>query len=74
MKRIQKFKELCPLNKTLRIVALCVTGAIFVFGIGFLMYKLFSKKTDDYDFYDELDKYYDDSLQLEETTEKDFVE
>ncbi len=72
MKRIQKFKELCPLNKTIRIIVLCVTGAVFVFGIGFLMYKIFSKKTDDYDFYDELDKYYDDSLQHEKITENDF--
>lgn len=72
---MKKLEELCPLNKTVKIVLLCITGAIIVFGIGFLMYKLFSKKTDDYDFYDELDKYYDDSPEIEEeVTEQDFAE
>ena len=71
---MKRLKELCPISKTVKIVLLCVTGAIVVFGIGFLMYKLFSKKTDDYDFYDELDKYYDDSPEIEEVTEKDFAE
>lgn len=71
---MKKIKELCPISKTAKIIILCVTGAIVVFGIGFLMYKLFSKKTDDYDFYDELDLYYDDPEQIEEVTEEDFAE
>lgn len=67
-------KKKCCTRKIAKIVVICITGAIVVFAIGYLIYKLFAKKTDDYDFYDDLDNYYED-FNLEksgEITEKDF--
>ena len=74
LKKEQK-KEKC--NKFVKVLLFCAIGAVALAGIGYVAYKLFAKKTDDYDLYDDLDNYYveDDGNDIVgEITEKDFAE
>lgn len=74
LKKEQK-KEKC--NKVVKILLFCAIGVVALAGIGFVIYKFFAKKTDDYDLYDDLDNYYveDDEQDVPEiVTEKDFAE
>ncbi len=74
LKKEQK-KEKC--NKVVKVLLYCAIAVVVLAGIGYAVYKLFGKKTDDYDLYDDLDNYYvedDENNAVEEITEKDFAE
>ena len=73
LKKEQK-KENC--NKVVKVLLFCAIGVVALAGIGFVIYKLFAKKTDDYDLYDDLDNYYveEENDVVTDITEKDFAE
>ncbi|MCQ2529909.1 MAG: hypothetical protein MJ086_01450 [Lachnospiraceae bacterium] len=74
LKKEQK-KEKC--NKVVKVLLFCAIGVVALAGVGYAVYKLFGKKTDDYDLYDDLDNYYveDDEYDVPaDVTENDFAE
>lgn len=58
-KEDEKFKNI------LRIVLICAGAFVILAAAGFVVYKLVSRK-DDYDFYDDLDNYYEEDEDEEE--------
>ena len=57
-------------GKVWKIIGICAAVVVALGGIGFLVYKLFANKTDDYDLYDDLDNYYvDDDFDKDQLTE-----
>ncbi len=48
-------------GKIVKIVLICTGAFALLAGIGFLVYKLLDRRTDDYDLYDDLDNYYDEA-------------
>lgn len=48
-------------GKVVKIVLICTGAFALLAGVGFLIYKLLGRRTDDYDLYDDLDNYYDEA-------------
>ena len=74
---IKKNKSNEKLGKILKIVLICTGALVLAAGIGFIVMKVFGRQEDDYDLYDDLDNYYDESdhydVQLD-AQEGDFAE
>ncbi|MBR5930762.1 MAG: hypothetical protein IKZ95_01915 [Lachnospiraceae bacterium] len=57
---IKKEEEKEDCRKTWKIVLICLGAVALLAGIGYTLYRLFARQTDDYDLYDDLDNYYVD--------------
>lgn len=74
---IKKDDEERKISKFATILLICAGAVVVLTGVGFLLYKLLGKRTDDYDLYDDLDNYYDESDHYEvdkEAGEANFAE
>lgn len=63
--------------KIVKIVLICTGAFVILAGIGFLVYKFLGRRTDEYDLYDDLDNYYDETDHYDidlDSNEGDFVE
>ena len=62
--RKEEKEEKC--SKVWQIIGICVGATALICGIGYLIYRFFGDRVDDYDLYDDLDNYYvEDDLDKE---------
>lgn len=66
--QLTKFNEIMKktesnekVGKIVKIVLICTGVFAILAGVGYLVYKLMGRRTDDYDLYDDLDNYYDEA-------------
>lgn len=74
MKKGEKNEKL---GKTVKLILICIGAFTLLAGIGYLIYKLLGRRTDDYDLYDDLDNYYDEADHYDidlDAQEGDFAE
>ena len=74
MKKTEKNEKV---GKIVKIVLICTGAFALLAGVGFLVYKLLGRRTDDYDLYDDLDNYYDEADHYDidlDAHEADFAE
>ncbi len=74
MKKTEKNEKV---GKVVKIVLICTGAFALLAGVGFLVYKLLGRRTDDYDLYDDLDNYYDEADHYDidlDAHEPDFAE
>lgn len=49
------------IGRMVKIILICTGAFALLAGVGYLVYKLMGRRTDDYDLYDDLDNYYDEA-------------
>ena len=69
-----KKKENC--SKAVTIILCCLGGLLVLGAIGYVIYRFFVCRDDEYDLYDDLDNYYedDDDYFTDDAKEEDFAE
>ena len=73
MAKFDEFLKKENTKKTIKIVAVCLGVLLLIAAAGYIVYKRFFAKDDEYDLYDELDFYYEDDDEeedLEENTDQ----
>ena len=61
-------------KKALTIILCCLGGLLVLSAIGYVVYRFFVCRDDEYDLYDDLDNYYDDDDDTDDAKEEDFAE
>lgn len=60
MAKFNEFLKKEDTKKTIKIVVICLGAILLIAAAGYIVYKHFFAKDDEYDLYDELDFYYED--------------
>ena len=70
MAKFDEFLKKENTKKTIKIVAVCLGALLLIAAAGYIVYRRFFAKEDEYDLYDELDFYYEDDDEEDDLEEE----